>query len=50
MSLAWNGMAVSLGILTSAMIVGGVVMILAFFALFKLKETYGKDLDYIEVE
>ncbi|MBI4929278.1 MAG: MFS transporter [Bacteroidetes bacterium] len=50
MTLAWNAMAVSLGILSSAIIVGAVVMILAFFSLFKLKETYGKDLDYIEVE
>ena len=50
MTLAWNSIAASLGILTSAMIVGGIVMFLALFSLFHLKETYGKELDYIEVE
>ena len=50
MTLAWKSMAESMGILHSAMMVGGVVMFLAFFAIYNLKETYGKDLDYIEVE
>ena len=50
MTLCWNSMATSMGILHSAMIVGGVVMLLAFISLYNLKETYGKDLDYIEVE
>lgn len=50
MTLAWNAMAVSIGIVHSAMIVGGVVMILAFISIYHLKESYGKDLDYIEVE
>lgn len=50
MTLAWKSMAESLGIWNSAVIVGAVVMFLAFFSIFKLKETYGKDLDYIEVE
>ena len=50
MTLAWNSIAAFLGILTSAMIVGGIVMFLAFFSLFHLKETFGKELDYIEVE
>ena len=35
---------------TAGVVVGGIIMLLAFFALYKLKETYGKDLDYIEVE
>lgn len=50
MTLAWNGMAASIGIMNSAIIVGAVVLTLAFIAVFYLKETYGKDLDYIEVE
>lgn len=50
MTLAWQAMADSMGILYSAMIVGSVVMFLAFFSLFKLKETYGKELDYVEAE
>jgi MFS family permease len=50
MTLGWNSLALSMGIWNSAMIVGGIVMLLAFVSLFNLKETYGKDLDYIEVE
>lgn len=34
---------------TSALIVGGVSLVIAFIALWYLDETYGKDLDYFEV-
>lgn len=38
----------SVGFLNSAAIVGSVCIILAFGALYKLKETYGRELDYVE--
>ncbi len=50
MTLAWKAMATSLGLINSAIIVGAVVIVLAFISIFNLKETFGKDLDYIEVE
>jgi MFS family permease len=50
MTLGWNSLAISMGIWNSAIIVGAIVMLLAFISVFNLKETYGKDLDYIEVE
>lgn len=36
------------GSLMGAAVVGGIVLFLAFFSAWKLEETYGKDLDYIE--
>lgn len=38
-----------LGILESAMIVGGICLVIALIALSMLKETFHKDLDYVEV-
>ena len=38
----------SLGMLNSAILVGVVVIGLGFFAVYKLAETYDKDLDYVE--
>ena len=35
-------------IITAALLVGMVVLLLAFLALWRTKETYGKDLDYLE--
>ena len=37
-----------LGIQTSAIVIGAIVLIVAFIALGQLSETYGKDLDYLE--
>lgn len=37
-----------LGIEGSAVLVGGVVLAIGFWALLRLEETYGKDLDYVE--
>jgi MFS transporter, putative metabolite:H+ symporter len=48
MTMWWKGMKPSLGILESAMIVGAVVMVLAFIATNMMQETFGKDLDYNE--
>jgi putative MFS transporter len=36
-------------ILNSVLIIGGVVFTLAFIALYFLKETFGRDLDFLEV-
>ncbi len=47
---AFNGLllAMAIGNVFSAIIVGIVCLALAFFATWKLKETFSKDLDYIE--
>lgn len=37
-----------LGILNAGALVGGVCMLIAFYALYRLDETYAKDLNYIE--
>jgi MFS family permease len=47
---AWLDKDLGWGILNGAIAVGSLVMILAFFALYKLEETYDKELDYIETE
>ena len=36
------------GLIHSALMVGGVCVVIAFIALYHLTETYGKDLDYVE--
>jgi hypothetical protein len=36
------------GVVTSALIVGAVVLGLAFVGLFGIEETFGKDLDFVE--
>lgn len=46
----WQYMKEGMGILQSAAIVGAVVIVLAFVAVFFLEESYGKDLDYWEVD
>ncbi len=50
MSIWWNYMAAGMGIIKSAMIIGAVVIPVAIAAVVMLKETHGKDLDYIEVD
>lgn len=47
-TLIWNSLATTMGILKSAEIVGVIVILLGFISIFSLKETYGKDLNYIE--
>ncbi len=38
-----------MGIINSAMTVGFVSIAIALIALYQLKETFGKDLDYVEI-
>lgn len=48
LTLAFKALAPRLGAVQGAGLVGLAVMVLAFLALRNLRETYGKDLDYIE--
>ena len=50
MIIWWKYMTEGMGILQSAAIVGIFVVVLAFVAVFFLEESYGKDLDYLEVD
>ncbi len=50
MTLWWKSMSGSMGIIHSAMIVGAVVIPLAIIAVLCLKESHGKDLDYLEID
>jgi hypothetical protein len=43
-------MSTGMGIIHSAMIVGAVVIPLAIIAVLYLKESHGKDLDYLEID
>lgn len=47
-TLSFNALRAHFSILQSAMIVGAVVMIIAFTALHFMEESYHKDLDYLE--
>ena len=48
MSLWLNAIRHDLGLINSALIIGGVVFLLAFISLYFMSETYGKDINYIE--
>lgn len=48
LTLSFNYLKGSVGIINSAMIVGIVTMAIAFVALLGIEETYGKELDYVE--
>ena len=50
MTLAFNHLKLNdgLGVVTSAAIVSGACVLIAFWALYGLEETYHKDLDYLE--
>lgn len=48
MSLWLNFVRHDLGLINSALMIGGIVFVIAFTALWFLKETYGKDINYIE--
>jgi putative MFS transporter len=50
MLMWWKYMTEGMGIIESSIIVGAVVIVLAFVAVFFLEESYGKDLDYLEVD
>jgi MFS transporter, putative metabolite:H+ symporter len=49
LTLAFQSLKGHFSLNQSAMIVGVVAMVLAFVALTRLRETFGKDLDYVEV-
>jgi MFS family permease len=48
MSLWMNSIRHDVGLINSALLIGGIVFVIAFIALSFLKETYGKDINYIE--
>ncbi|MEI7906291.1 MAG: MFS transporter, partial [Bacteroidota bacterium] len=48
MSLWLNSIRHDFGLINGALLIGGVVFVIAFIALFFMKETYGKDINYIE--
>jgi MFS family permease len=48
-TLSFTALKGSLGIINSALVVGFVSLAIALFALYQLKETFGKDLDYLEI-
>jgi predicted MFS family arabinose efflux permease len=48
MTFAYESLRGSLGIVTGALALGGIVLALAVAALASLDETFGKDLDYLE--
>ncbi|MEW6702369.1 MAG: MFS transporter [Bacteroidota bacterium] len=48
LTLAFSYLRNSMGMIYSAVIVGVVSLLIAFLAIYKLEETYGKDLDYLE--
>jgi MFS transporter, putative metabolite:H+ symporter len=50
MTMWWTYMTPAFGIIKSAMIIGAVVIPIAILAVLYLKETHGKDLDYLEVD
>lgn len=47
--LGFKTLEMSIGAVNSALVVGGVCISLAMIAIFSLKETFSKDLDYIEI-
>lgn len=50
LTMSFKALSPSVGLIASAMIVGFVSLLIAFFALWKMDETFGKDLDYYEVD
>ena len=48
-TLSFTALKGSFGIINSAMIVGFISIVIAIAALYHLKETFGKDLDYFEI-
>jgi MFS transporter, putative metabolite:H+ symporter len=48
LTMAFKGLAPQFGIIPSAASIGAVTIVIAFFALNQVKETFGEDLDYIE--
>jgi hypothetical protein len=49
-TLVFKYIAEKNGAVNSAWIVGSTCLLLAFFAMYQLKETFAKELDYLEVD
>jgi MFS family permease len=47
-TMLFQWLTLSLGIQASAMVVGALTLVIAFVALSRIEDTYGKDLDYVE--
>jgi len=47
-TLSFKTLSVSLGAVNAALIVGGTCLLLAFYSIFRMKETFAKDLNYFE--
>ncbi|MCX6170794.1 MAG: MFS transporter [Ignavibacteriales bacterium] len=47
-TLVFSYLRVSMGMIHAALVVGIISVLIAFFAAYKLEETYGKDLNYLE--
>ncbi len=48
-SYAFSQLKTSIGLVNSAFLIAGICLLMACFALFSLKETHGKDLDFMEI-
>ncbi len=48
LTLSFRALAPKIGTVPSAMAVGAVSVVIAFFALYQIEETFGKDLNYLE--
>jgi hypothetical protein len=48
MTLAFQFLKGYTTMIYSALIIGGLVIIIAYFAVMRMEETYGKDLNYVE--
>lgn len=48
-NLSFAALAISYSVLTAALIIGSVCLFLALISILYLKETFGKDLDYVEL-
>ncbi len=48
MTTLWQSMSASSNIMQSAIIIGGVVILLSFIATYLIEETFGKELNYVE--
>jgi MFS transporter, putative metabolite:H+ symporter len=49
-TLAYKSLETTSGTTQSALIVGGITLVLGFVAILNLEETFGKDLNYYETE
>jgi MFS family permease len=47
-TIAFSFLRISMGMIHAALVVGIISVLIAFFAAYKLEETYGKDLNYLE--